>query len=665
MKQKEMENGRKLLNACIEKMQENRSGKTGGNLALYPVLLVFLGEKCSEHAEDVKRILDHNWNNSRFLTYVSITGSWDSWKAETICRDSEQEIYTDEKPQKVIDKCIMEMLETEDDIFRLRTLIKMEFFIESSEEAGADLYDLYRSLNAGKNNASLKSIYLMLNEGNECLESSDQFLKYIRSQVVKDNKPDRICIISDKLSSNKRLSAKEIHKNYRLAADIILLNSNNSQQDRKLHGDQGTIGSQKSIFGSGFYTASYALKEKPFRDIAVVSLQALLEEMYRQEEEIFKEELTHQKILERLGIDAGGQLKDAEEAYQKEIKPKLPESWQMKYLPFRDAKEMDRILKARQVSEKELDTATCGMWEQYKQQKIRQIIERYLGRADNKEFMNTQMEEKAARSFSFLEYLKMLPEKEEILELVNAPVKDSGLTGSEGIMGLHRAAENKARTFYYSELKEMLAQHIGRKIDASLIFDENYKKIQDEVENESLIKGEIDSSVQRIYPRIVKEFVEKNRKINKLESAFPKVFESENDKSAIIEEVWNVFQLMLSKQEEFKLDFEKELTMRLEQMNEERTRQYIRETIEKEISQNTRLGMMLYNSVNPTPLGQSYYLINKDAGYAKELQGREDYILFDNNRTDCIEELQIYKIPEERLEMLQLIDDTEAENENQ
>ena len=47
MKQKEMENGRKLLNACIEKMQENRSGKTGGNLALYPVLLVFLGEKCS------------------------------------------------------------------------------------------------------------------------------------------------------------------------------------------------------------------------------------------------------------------------------------------------------------------------------------------------------------------------------------------------------------------------------------------------------------------------------------------------------------------------------------------------------------------------------------------------------------------------------------------
>ena len=66
----QLQNGRQLLTRCIDLLNENQRGETGGHTALHPTVVVMLGEKCAGRVQDVKRVLDDNWKNARYLKYL-------------------------------------------------------------------------------------------------------------------------------------------------------------------------------------------------------------------------------------------------------------------------------------------------------------------------------------------------------------------------------------------------------------------------------------------------------------------------------------------------------------------------------------------------------------------------------------------------------------------
>lgn len=75
------------------------------------------------------------------------------------------------------------------------------------------------------------------------------------------------------------LGEKRLFENYRLIADIILLG-----------GNRGGEASFKTNLYNGIKTVSYALVTKPTDEIAEVTLQELLEQIYEEDKRLFPEE---------------------------------------------------------------------------------------------------------------------------------------------------------------------------------------------------------------------------------------------------------------------------------------------------------------------------------------------------------------------------------------
>ena len=55
---KVLHNGRELLESCTIGLNENQSGEMGGNVALYPTVVVMLGERCKAYTKFIKDTLE-------------------------------------------------------------------------------------------------------------------------------------------------------------------------------------------------------------------------------------------------------------------------------------------------------------------------------------------------------------------------------------------------------------------------------------------------------------------------------------------------------------------------------------------------------------------------------------------------------------------------------
>ena len=143
-KQQSFRNGKELLEHCIRTLNANQRGESGGNVALYPVLVIMLGEKCAEHVKYIKRTLDDNWNNARFLKYLKVVKQGDTWQASLIdsSEDYEQCEWESETAefQEAMNKAVVEMLEADEKIFLERNSVKMEYVLDATEEEGREYF---------------------------------------------------------------------------------------------------------------------------------------------------------------------------------------------------------------------------------------------------------------------------------------------------------------------------------------------------------------------------------------------------------------------------------------------------------------------------------------------------------------------------------------------
>lgn len=652
MEKAKFRNGNDLLECCTRKLNECQYGKTGGNVALYPTVVIFMGEKSREYVRYIKNTLDDNWNNARFLQYLNVWKTENSFKCVSLSETKEfsnciwRNKNDAEDFDELLNKSIVKLLETDEKIFADRTRVKIEFVLDATEKDNIPYYDLFRGTNSELYANDLKTLYLMIDQKPEDdkAKNSDRVLQY----MVNDPERGRstIYLLSNYLQSGQMLGANKIWQNYRLVANIILLGGNR----------KGVSVYADNIY-NGIKTVSYALVTKPTDEIAAISLQVLLSGMYEAERKNTSLDLSEKDIGERLGIDNYNGMKFAETIFREKIEKLFPIENNLQYLPFESEQTYKEAMKADQTGLKELDRMTMGAASAY-------ISQHYVGKVEiyfreEEEILRSDIRKLLRKAFCYFEFLKLDQMRQELKDIITAEYYYAG-SGKEGFTGqVHRIAAYESRKFFYGRIKDIVWQELSKLVDDSLCFRIFYEQCEEEVRQERIITGDESESVEKVYGSIVREFIQ-NRYNSK--EGFGKVFVADAKKEELLEAVWDAF-LDLLKNEVYSYDFEREVDSRMDQMNDEERHIFVARELKKKLDGSVRLK----NPIQIPMLKTScFYMVNEKAEYAANLKNAEgngrDYQLFNLNRTDCIEQLELYNIMKPELIHLTLAGGAENED---
>ena len=198
-----------------------------------------------------------------------------------------------------------------------------------------------------------------------------------------------------------------------------------------------------------------------------------------------------------------------------------------------------------------------------------------------------------------------------------------------------------AKKLYYDKIKEIMAEEVEKLVNASLQFEELYRECEEEVQRERVITGDESESVEKTYRNIVKDFIQERYS---KEAGFQEIFSVDVDKNSLLAAIWKAF-LDLIQKEVYRYDFEKEVDSRIDRMNDEERHIFVSRELKKKLDGSIRLKNPVKVSMMKT---SCFYMVNEKAEYAKNLKNAEgndrDYLLFNLNRTDCIEQIEIYDI---------------------
>ena len=637
-KQQSFRNGKELLEHCVRTLNANQRGESGGNVALYPVLVIMLGEKCAEHVKYIKRTLDDNWNNARFLKYLKVVKQGDTWQASLIdsSEDYEQCEWESETAefQEAMNKAVVEMLEADEKIFLERNFVKMEYVLDANEEEGREYYDLFQSTQNELYTGELKTLYLMLDQrpkdGN--VRKSDELLQYIKSKR-KDN-AETIYLLSNFLKAGSMLGEKRLFENYRLIADIILLG-----------GNRGGEASFKTNLYNGIKTVSYALVTKPTDEIAEVTLQELLEQIYEEDKKAFSGRMTEKEIRERIEIDHNNGMEMGEDIFRGELGNQFPDRNSFCYLPFRSEKEGKAALGDAGISERELNAITYGAYGSFVRKYFEEPVEKLFAQKEKLEEYRMRIKAHIGEKFGYFELLDLDQQRDVLQRILGEEYLTSGVGKYADFQGiLFQQAVFESRKTFYGKIKQLYWEELEKQIDAAKRLEEYYQECLKEIQREMIVTGEESESVKKTYADLVKEYVGSHRRVNERKTAFPEIFRAENTKEELLAAFWNVFRDMI-RIEAYSYDFEKEVDLRMGNTNEIGRNQLVTQELKKQLDGSIRLKNIIDLAMVKV---SCYYLISENAKYASNLRQSDsngrDYTLFGLNRTDSIEQMEIYNI---------------------
>ena len=631
---KSFQNGNDLLECCVRKLNESQHGKTGGNVALYPTVIIFMGKKSRDYVRHIKNTLDDNWNNARYLQYLSVYKNGNEWKCIPLKETREydecqwQDESSSEDFEDLLNKSIVKLLETDEKIFAKRTRVKIEFVLDATERDNIQYYELYRDINSSLHTNDLKTLYLMIDQKpseNKAL-NSDAVLQHII--VDPQRKQLTVYLISNYLESGVMLSEQKIWQNYRLAADIILLGGNRTG-----------VSTHADNLYNGLKTVSYALVTKPTDEIAAISLQALLAGVYEAEESASNLDLGEKEIRQKLEMDDYNGVKLAEEIFRKEIASSFPDKEAFRYLPFKSERAYKEAMKAEKITVKGLDAVTMNAASCYiEQHYIKKVIRFVEGEEDE---IRRRIRRQLKDIFRYFELRKLDKIRLEIKKIIRSDYYFSG-SGKDDFCGLlQKEAVYMAKKLYYDKIKEIMAEEVEKLVNASLQFEELYRECEEEVQRERVITGDESESVEKTYRNIVKDFIQERYS---KEAGFQEIFSVDVDKNSLLAAIWKAF-LDLIQKEVYRYDFEKEVDSRIDRMNDEERHIFVSRKLKKKLDGSIRLKNPVKVSMMKT---SCFYMVNEKAEYAKNLKNAEgndrDYLLFNLNRTDCIEQIEIYDI---------------------
>lgn len=639
----EFKSGKELLEMCIRKLNENQQGKTGGNRALYPTLIIFMGEKSCRYLNVVKNTLDDNWDNAGFLQYINVfkqEKEYRAYRAVNMERRNECEWDTS-NPQafeKTLNEAMEEMLEKEDRIFENKTRTKMEFVLDATDTYAEEYYKFFCKVNTAMPIRHLKTMFVMLDQRptEECVEKSDHFLKMLVSEKQKHT----TYLISNYMKSGALLGDDRIWQNYRLVSNIILLGGNKGKD----------VTHKERLFG-GLKTVSYILLTKPTDEIARVSLKALMECIYDVAKEKNKKQITDKEIKEKLGITDINEIKWAEELYREKLLIKLPREHMLECLPFQKEYGTKQIQKRKSLTIEQADWDTMGVWKLFMERNYIQPVLKYFDLKENKEYADSLICSQIQKSFTYIDFLTLNEDELEFL-LQREYVSQGGRNEERWSQKLHLLGINESKKRFYDCMKKRLKEQLEFYRKVAIEYKENYEQYQEEIEKESGKVGGEEKTIIDFYWKTVKEFMGMNG-----EKYVDALFALPTFKEDILKRIWEIW-LKLIEKDIYTYDFESELDRRLNTLTPEQKHMFIQDKLQKNLDGSMRLKTVLDPSVRKACC---YYLVNENANYAKELKKKDgfgaEFMLYSLNRTDCIEQMEIYDI--EKPELLYLIKEEE------
>ena len=292
--------GRKLLRSCINQLNKITKTDSGSNHALYPVITIFLGQQTAGQFSTVKDVLDTNWQNGEYLKYLQIVKK----EKKNYCRDLVTGVSSD-IPSAFMEHALVEMLGTDEYIFRDKSRVRLEFILAGEEDGAEEYFDLMLQPGLSSRYNLVKTIFIMLDESEkDKRQRICKFLGYV-TEKRKSAKSEfgAVYLLSNYLKDGNVLLDYRMSLNYRLVADLILLGGN---QGADKHSNV-----ESSIEGYNVIkTAAYALVEKPVRSIAIVSLikimNCLMEENLRTYQSLIGDAIqSADKLQEKLDIRRG------------------------------------------------------------------------------------------------------------------------------------------------------------------------------------------------------------------------------------------------------------------------------------------------------------------------------------------------------------------------
>ncbi len=637
-------NGKELLEGCIEQLNQNQSREVGGNVARFPTVIIFLGEQSKPYMEWIKRTLDDNWNNSRFLQYISIVRENHNWSCSVLTGTKQGEVEwkpAEGSPNDRICKAVVEMLQLDERVFREKSSIKMEFVLDSTEEELQTYWQLYLTIQNNLQAENRKTLFFMLdqNPGRKREYSAENFLKDIWSEYRKQteeintgNSFGTVYLLGNYLTSGSILGKNKIWQNYRLAADIILLS-----------GSRDSEGRYTSKLYNGIKTAAYALVTKPTDEIAAVSLQTLLREMYEQQRQEAFSELSDQEIQKRLGI-TDTQFDLAEQIFQEKILPYLPLQEHLLYLPFRSERELQKLQKMEPISAEAADQCTMGAWTLLVQRKYLRLVEEFWEKEEEVSRVRERIQDLLHQAFSIFELESLLPKREYYRQLLQKELCSEGIYGKADFTEkLYKSALYQSKKSFYKKIKQVLSEEWDRILVQAKAYKERYLYCEKEIQDERIVTGDENLSIEKLYANEVRQYVEQYRMIESFRKNLLHAFDIRLKEEEFLDAVWKIF-LDLINQEIFHYDFEKELDFRMNNMADNHKQIYVATKLQKTLS-----GSIRFRSLTDSLRKIScFYLIHGRANYAKQLAKQEgngrDFMLFYLNRSDCMEQIEIYEI---------------------
>lgn len=620
--------GKKLIKDCIKLLSVEQKRDSGSNRALYPVILVFFGAETKKFVSAVQETLEDNWNNAKFLKYLTITKTdlgLVGFEPKTLEGDTDISAF--------IENAVVEMLETEDYVFDDKNRVKFEFFLCSDDEDALEYYQFLTEKGDTNRYSVLKTLYLMMDESEkEKRKKTRELLAYITEhrQETKDEL-GTVYLLGNHLRNGSVLRNGRLLLNYRLAADIILLG-----------GNKGTDG-QKALVRTVYQndcikTAAYALVEKDIRNITLTSLGGLMEGIKQQ---IF---INHDSLAgrhieyaddlkKRLGIGSD-KIECMEEIFRTDFIKLFPHAESLSYIPYLSERDYKEVHKEKMVSWNSLNAKTGGILELFAKEAYENPVEKLTEDEVFKEKARKRIYEEWISKLDYYDAVYGIENENlerEIKELkIITPVRNGILEAR-----IHDQAIGQARTLFYEKMKEIMLQVLQQIQEEGRLRQQFYEEICEEIREEDFDDRDQKKSIQKYYGSLVESFVKKDADV------VTKVLSLGNSRIEMSAAIKDVFKQLVKENSVYSYSFEKELEVRLSQESAESRKLYVSNELESNIENYGRLHWNMFNYANQKR--GAYYLINNHAEYAKDLNpNSSEYSIFHLNRTDCIEKIAIY-----------------------
>lgn len=624
-----MKDSRELTMECVEQLRKIQEAETGGNMAAFPTLIICLGRESSNRVSAVRRILNDNWNNAGFLQYLGLEITEDGWKCENLTTN---EVFHD--VEEAVRNTVVQLTSQSDKVFAERSHVKVEFILQAEEDNAFVYYELYENTKKVMNYVLLKTLFLMLDESTAEKEMRARQLccrirKYRESELYRGE--GTLYLLSNYLKGGVVLKGSRLEENYRLIADIILLGGN--YRDGKWTKDGNIY--------NGVKTASYSLVTKPIEDIALISLEKLAEKLLEQEKETVentggkKNANGMDSLFYELEIGHSA-IRVVEEMYTHSIRDKLPSPTVWEELPFFSDTDYKAVQKSEKPDWNQTDRVTGKVLSAFYNMYYEGAVQWYFeNREKELEDAVYKVWKTKLRLFECKKVFGSGEFTEKIGKITPVVAIDHKISGTEALC--HMAQERCKGLFYRKmiPLIERVAQRLFAEADAT---EKRYMGLLKDIRAQR-IHGQEEAVTEHFYEGEVEAFLQQRKKKDA-----EQIFSLDSREEDMLDVLHGIYRELLEQRAAYRTSFEEELAFRMQQLGPAQRMLLVRKELNESIEKNGRLNCVANYSDSKAG---SYYLVNTSADYYGELQknvSAGEFRIFDLNRTDSIEKIEIYNI---------------------